>query len=70
MTEDVARQRFRIVAAFRLYGIALISLGFVLWKTAWVGVTQPYLGRVVIAVGMAVLTLLPALLRRMWRRRA
>ena len=65
---DPARQRFLIVAALRVYGILLIALGFILWRTGWVGVVQPYLGRIVVAVGVFVLTVLPALLRRRWRR--
>ncbi len=65
---DPARQRFQLMAVLRLYGLALVALGMVLWRTAWLGVTQPHLGRIVIVVGMIVLTLLPALLRRHWRR--
>jgi len=65
---DPARQRFLIIGTLRLYGLALIALGFVLWRTDWVGVTQPHLGRIVVAVGVFVLTVVPAVLRRMWRR--
>jgi hypothetical protein len=67
---DPAKVRFQIIGLLRLYGLALIALGFVLWKSHWLGVTQPRVGRITVAVGVLVLTVLPALLRRHWRRAA
>ena len=64
----VARQRFQIVMALRLYAFALIALGLVLWRTDWVGVTQPLLGRYTLGVGAIVLVAGPRLLMRRWRR--
>jgi len=65
---DPSKMRFRIIGLMRLYGLLLVALGFALWKTHWLGVTQPRVGRITVAVGVAVLALLPALLRRHWRR--
>jgi|GEM_PF-4570049 len=65
---DPAKGRYQILGLMRLYGLALTALGLILWRTAWVGITQPLLGRITIVVGMAVLTVIPALLRRHWRR--
>lgn len=65
---DLWRARFRLVGLFRLYGLALVALGLVVWRTDWVGGTNAAVGRVVVAAGAAVLFLAPALLKRRWRR--
>ncbi len=67
-TDDPAKRRFQIMVAFRVYGLVLIALGLVIWKTHWVGVTHPQVGRITVAAGVGVLTVIPALLRRQWRR--
>lgn len=66
----VARRRFQIVMAIRLYGLALIALGLALWRTDWVGVTQPKLGAYTLAGGVLVLVAVPRLIVRHWRRKA
>ena len=68
-TADPAKRQYQILGLLRLYGLALTALGLILWRTAWVGITQPFLGRIVIVIGMAVLTVIPALLKRHWRTR-
>ena len=65
---DPAKLRFQLIALMRLYGLALVVLGFVLWRTDWLGFTHPRVGRITVAAGVGVLTILPALLRRRWRR--
>lgn len=70
LPEAIARQRFRIVLLFRVYGIALAVLGMVLWRTDWVGTVQPLLGRLVLLAGVLDVVLLPRLLGWWWRRTA
>lgn len=68
LPERVARQRFQIVMAVRLYALALIALGLVLWRTDWIGVVQPRLGVYTLVVGVLVLVAVPRLIMRRWRR--
>jgi len=70
LPERIARQRFQIVMAIRLYSLALIALGLMLWRTDWVGVVQPKLGAYTLGVGVVVLVAVPRLVMRHWRRKA
>lgn len=68
--ETIAKRRFQLIGVVRLCGVVFVALGFILWQTDLVGVRAPNLGRVVIAGGLFVLLVIPALLLRRWRRQA
>lgn len=63
-----ARRRFQMLTGLRLAGLMAAATGVALWQ-GWVfGVVAPGYGRGTLALGIAFLFVLPAILRRRWRR--
>jgi predicted exporter len=69
MTPELAKQRFQSLSLLRLAGIALMVVGFFLWKTALLGVTLPHTGAVCVVAGAAMSLILPRVLLARWRGR-
>jgi hypothetical protein len=67
-TRDPAKARFLMLQVARLGGILIVGLGVMLWRTdAIAGSPQPIAGKALLALGLFISLVVPALLRKRWR---
>ena len=69
VADDVARNRWAVIQAMRLIGVATVLLGIVLTRDVidLAGESNHVLGYVLIAVGLGDLFVVPQVLARKWR---
>lgn len=67
-THDPARSRFFALHLCRLAGMIVAAVGILLWRSDAIGgYPQPTLGKALLAAGLFVFLVVPALLRKRWR---
>ena len=67
-THDPAKARFFTLQLSRLAGLLIVGIGVLLWRTDAIGGTpQPIAGKALLALGLFMSLVVPALLRRRWR---
>lgn len=64
---DPAQNRLLLLTLARVGGLVLAGIGLLLWQTTLFGVPHPLSGRVLIAVGLFEMLVVPPLLLRRWR---
>jgi hypothetical protein len=67
-TPDPARPRFFMLQAARLAGVVAAAVGVLMWQTDRIGgASDPDTGKALFALGLFLVLVAPALLRKRWR---
>lgn len=67
MDPETAKRRYIQLSLMRMAGIALVILGLALWRRGVFDIQHETAGKLVAVVGVALMFLIPAILRRRWR---
>ena len=67
MTEEQAKRRFFLLGGLRLLGIVMTVFGVQVWQRGAFGFQDETGGKVLALFGVALMFLVPAMLRRRWR---
>lgn len=65
--EDPAKTRFLTLQLARLGGLLVVVTGVVVWRSDTIGAPQPTAGKALFALGLFLMLVVPALLRKHWR---
>lgn len=68
MTEDQAKQRFVALTLLRLFGLGLVIAAAANIAGAWMPAMAPTLGYGLLVIGALDFFLIPALLKKAWRK--
>ncbi len=68
MTEDQAKQRFVALTLLRLFGLGLVIAAAANIAGAWMPEMAPTLGDILLVIGALDFFLIPALLKKAWRK--
>ncbi len=68
MTEDQAKQRFVALTLLRLFGLGLVIAGAANIAGAWMPELAPTFGYALLIIGALDFFLIPALLKKAWRK--
>jgi hypothetical protein len=68
MTEDQAKQRFMALTLLRLFGLGLAIAGAANILGAWMPERAPNFGYALLVLGALDFFLIPALLKKAWRK--
>lgn len=68
ISDDPARRRFFVLHLCRLAGMVVAAAGILLWRSDAIGgYPQPTPGKALLAAGLFLFLVIPALLRKRWR---
>ncbi|MGB7405870.1 MAG: hypothetical protein WA906_09285 [Pacificimonas sp.] len=67
MTEEQAKQRFFQLGMIRVLGMVLVIAGMQIWVKGAFGYQDEWVGKGLAVLGVALIFLVPSLLRKRWR---